>query len=474
MMFWKEINFLHTNLPYPLLKLWGSSDKLVSLTKKLAFGGDGYIRYHKLFKEMENWTFEKFYEFQYGKLKGILKHTYENVPFYKSYWKKNGVKPSDIKCLEDLQKIPIITKDDLKGDSNTFFARNLKHRRNMYRDTSGTSGRSTRFYRDENTVAALYGTLEYYKDIIGLTPNDVEMYAPSLAKETNLLSSDSLRFGFHSPIINKVIFPSDFVGDAAFKTYIKFIKKFKIKYASGFHSTFFAFAKYVRSKNEAVKFKRVLLSGEVLYNFQRKFIEKSFGCEFFQGYGSAESIIRCCECTKHKGMHISPIGIAEVKDRGLEGKGDLVMTTLTNYLFPLIRYNIKDGVTLSNKKCGCGRPFPRLMNVEGRSNEFIMLPTGECLHHASLVWIAVYVSGIEDIYFLQHEDYGLDVLVVKEKKGNANEIRRRIGNKLNQYLKDKKGKLKYRIIFKGKVERKTHKHRTVETKVAAYKKMFNL
>lgn len=470
MMLWKQVNWLHKNLPYPFLKLWGSSEKLVDWSRKLAYGGDEYKLWYGLLQDMEKYPLDRIREFQLEKLKKMLDHAYKNVPYYKEMFNREQLKPSAIKSLEDLKKLPIITKDDIIENYNKFFAKNLNSRYNMYRETSGTTGRPVRFYLDKNAIGAYWAGHKYFRSLIGYTVGkDMVLHAPILGPHLYLLSNDFLSFGYYSPVLMQVIFSSRFVGNEAFGKYVKFIKKFNIKHIEGFPSILFAFAKYIRDKNEKLKIKTTLTAGEVLYEFQRKMIKEYLECEVFNRFGSIESTIVACECHRHEGMHISLHGIAEVNGQGFEGNGELVMTNLTNYTMPLIRYNTKDIVALSQKKCSCGRSFPRLMSVEGRENDFIILPDGEYIHPSPLAWSTVVIPNIKDIFFFQHEDYSLDVLVVKEEKGDTDKIVKGLRKRLKKLSK---GRLKFRIIFKDSIERKSKKFRVVETKVSSHQERF--
>ena len=85
MNFWKQICWLHQNLPAPALRAWSSSDTLVNLSRRMAFGmrhHENYARWLRLFKDMEKWSQDEIYEFQYDKLRNLLEHSY--VP-HKSY-----------------------------------------------------------------------------------------------------------------------------------------------------------------------------------------------------------------------------------------------------------------------------------------------------------------------------------------------------------------------------------------------------
>jgi len=110
------------------------------------------------------------------------------------------------------------------------------------------------------------------------------------------------------------------------------------------------------------------------------------------------------------------------------------------------------------------------MSVEGRSNDFIMFPNGQYIPPAPLAWSTVVIPGIKNIFFLQHEDYSLDIFVVKEEKADSGKIIKGIVKRIKDLSKDKKDKLKYRITFKTHIDRKSNKFRTVETKVASWKR----
>jgi len=464
-MLWNQISWLHKNLPYPLLKLWGSSDRIVSLTSKLALGGNKHIEYYNLLKRMQNWSTDKLYDFQYKKLRELLQHAYTNVPFYKDLFVKGDLKPHDIRCLEDLKKIPIIDKKDIINNSDNFFPDNINNGY-VLRETSGTSGTSTKFYLDANVLSALRANALYFRSILGYIPGkDIVLHTPIFNSVKFVFSADRLRFGYYTPLTKQVILPVESFQDKYFNRYLMIIKKYKIERAEGLPSVFFAFAKYLERKNRNIKIKTVALGGEVLYDFQKRLIEERLGCKVFNYYASVESTIVAFECKEREGMHISPFGIGGRDDGSLSGKGRLVMTNLMNYKFPLIRYTTGDDVSLTKKKCKCGCVFPRIMNVEGRSNDFVIFPNGTYVPPSQLAWSTVLVPGIKDIYFLQHEDYSLEILVVKEENVDKYRIVNGLKKRMKEISKNKKRKLKYKILFKDNIERRSHKFRVVETKV---------
>lgn len=476
---WNAIRFLHENLPYPFLKLWGSSEQLVSLSRYIGYGGKRYAQYYSLMAEMHQWGQDKIYEFQVEELKKLLRHSYDNVPYYRETFDKEGLKPKDIKCLEDLEKLPVITKEDILANYNKFFARNLWFKPRLYRYTSGTSGMPLKTCMDNDTIAACCASaMHFRRNVVGR--DDFKKPSLCLGIVDSRMSLFLVRTDFfnkkkpyfYTPIFKYVIFyarPDIRFGDETFKECASCIQRLNIKYGVGSASLFFAFARYVKRKNIDVKLERVSTFGEMLYEFQRRFIEKNLGCEVFQTYGSVEIGYFASECEKHNGMHTSPItAIAQVDEGvGLRDKGRIVITTLCNYLWPLIRYSSKDIISFSYKKCSCGCAFPRIMSVEGRDNDFIMLPDGHFLHSSPFGRL-VFIPGVEDIFFLQNEDYSLDIFVVKGKKADAANLKRSIEQKAKELSENK---LKVRVVFKDFIERKSRKHRIVETKVPTFFKV---
>lgn len=469
MIIWNELRLLHENLPYPLLRLWGRSKKVVSLSQRLAVGSR-YAKCCKLLEDMQEWPTGKVYEFQLESLKKILEHANNNVPYYTNMFNKVQLKPSSIKCLEDLQKLPILTKEDILINYKKLFAKNLWYKRRIYRYTSGTSGKALKMCLDEESIGAISAAVQDFRRTFlnYKSGESIVMHAPVSNSPYLSFFLRTTKDYLYSPV-TKTLFFSERMNEHIFEEYITLIKRFKISHVEGSPSLYYAFARYAAGKNEDVRFKTALLVGEVLYGFQRELIKKSLNCEVFNRYGQIESILNACECGKHSGMHISPLtGIAEVKDSGLKGDGRLVVTGLWNRLFPLIRYDTGDVAELSQNRCRCGCNFPqRLMRIEGRGNDFIMLPDGGCLHPMPFTWLNKSVKGIKDIFLLQNKDYTLDVFVVKEDAAGPDNVSKLIEQKIRKLSQDK---LKIRITFTDRIERRSRKYRVVETKIPAFQK----
>ena len=461
----KQISWMHENLPYPLLKAWSLCDKSAAMTRRLAFGNGSQMKYERLLAEMERWPLHKIREWQYSRLKRMLEHAYKNVPFYRKAWNKAGVNPSKIKCMEDLRKLPIISKEEVIANGADFFSQTVSLGNVTYRATSGTSGQSVKFYIDGEVLSSMWATYRHFSKSFGvLLGEDVTLHSPLLIPPIHLLRKDKLAFGRFSPLTRDIVFSSKDMDDETFQLYLRYIKRFDIKYIEGLPSLVYAFCLYLRDIGKRIRVKAAVLNGEMLFEHQRELIEKMLGCEVFNRYGSCESTVVAYECQRHDGMHISPFGVVEAMDNG-KGYGEVVTTNLVNYSYPLIRYALRDMVSLSDKPCKCGSGFPRIMKIEGRANDFITLPDGSQIHPSPLAWFPVAIPEIKDIYFLQNEDYTIDILVVRAKEIDPDKIIRSIRKRMDWLCRRKREKPRYKVTFCKEIKRRSYKYKVVESKI---------
>jgi len=322
------------------------------------------------------------------------------------------------------------------------------------------------FYRDEGAAAAFIGSCDYFG-----------MMSPNEMRKTRALIFSrwaiwSLLYRRYNPIFSRFspvtggVYVSDLpLGDSTFELCARYIKKFNIQRIYGFPSAVYAFAKYVERKNLSTNIKAILCGSEILYEGQRSVIEKAFGCEVFDWYTSSECVVNACECEKHAGLHITPFSVVNI-DPSKVGKavGRIVFTSMASYLMPLLRYTAGDVGSITYKRCACGRSYPRLRRIEGRTNDFVILPNGQYIHPVKFYMYPVEIKGIEDIYFLQHEDYSMDISVVKEKGVDKRELAQIIGRR---FSKTTRGVLPFSVRFTDAIRRSSKKYRIVDTKVVS-------
>ncbi|MBE0424324.1 MAG: phenylacetate--CoA ligase family protein [Lutibacter sp.] len=311
-------------------------------------------------KASETWTLASLEAYQLKKLQELVAVAYENSPYYKNIFDASGLKPSDIQSLEDLKKLPIITKSDLLVHNKKIHT-NLKFRKLFQANTSGTSGESLKFNREESADsfnrAAIYRGYSWYNVKPWERNGYFWGYNFSEMAVLKIRMLDSLQNRFR--IFNYRKESIDF-----------FIKKLKnAKYLHGYSSMVYETAKIINSQNleKPTNLKMVKGTSEKIFEAYQEEIQQAFGQRMISEYGAAETGIIAFECPKGK-MHLNMEGvIVEEIDQ------EIVVTNLQMLAFPIIRYQLGDYIKLAPKiaTCECGMQHLIIEEVTGRIGESV-------------------------------------------------------------------------------------------------------
>jgi phenylacetate-CoA ligase len=186
------------------------------------------------------------------------------------------------------------------------------------------------------------------------------------------------------------------------------LRKSKSKVLSGYTSTIAIMAKLNMESGNPLKMKHVFCYGEVFGPETRELIESSFSCPVYQLYGSNEFGPIAYECPEEHKLHINSgtflLELVDSKNKPSKS-GEVLVTSLINHGMPLLRYRIGDRSSWG--KCSCGRTWPILDSIEGRSDDFIMLPGGK-LRSAFSLFCLYDIPGLKEYQVVQEaEDYFL-------------------------------------------------------------------
>jgi phenylacetate-CoA ligase len=328
------------------------------------------------------------------RLRFMVKHAYENVPLYRRKYDEAGVKPEDIKSIDDLYKLPLISKQDIiDGYPNDIIAKNIKSKDYYLTSTSGSSGTPVRIFKSRSLLSAcILGTLFIHK-ILGfyldlkIKPKSmmsIFVEAPDSLEGVNAAEKRKLpSFIFkHALDFNALDTPENHVNN---------LNKYKPDSLFTYPSVLRNMAVFAMQNNLKMHQPGLLLvSGELLDENTRRTIERVFTGEIINMYISTEGGFIATECKEHKGMHLkSSAVLVELlkKENTVEDgdSGEVVITDLWNEATPIIRYSgLKDIGRLSLEPCGCHQKTPILKVVEGRVADSIVLRDGRVLHPFSL------------------------------------------------------------------------------------------
>ncbi|XCF06528.1 phenylacetate--CoA ligase family protein [Tamlana crocina] len=315
---------------------------------------------HQFLNVSQGYSLEQLEGFQLKKLKELIAFAYQYSPFYRKTFDKKGIKPSDITSLSDLKKLPTITKRELI-QHNSEIHTNYKFKKTFQAKTSGTSGQSLVFTRNEYADAFNRAVINHNYSNYGINPWDRNGYF----------------WGFNQSLFYKLktrlldAFQNRFRVFSYSKTEMKrFIKKLKdAQYIHGYSSSIYETARAINASEtkKPSKIKMVKGTSEKIFDYYQPEIKQAFGTKMISEYGAAEAGIIAFECPKGN-MHINMEGVIVE-----EMNNEILVTNLHMLSFPIIRYQLGDYIKLApkSKACDCGKAHLILEDVLGRIGETV-------------------------------------------------------------------------------------------------------
>jgi len=393
-------------------------------------------------KELEKsqwFSLDKLKEIQMDRLKKMLKHAYDNVPYYRNLFNSLGLLPSHIQTIKDLKKLPIINKDTVRKHLRQFIATNINRKKLISFHTSGTSGSPLTIYVTKDSIQRLFAWSEArLKYWAGVKSGD--KLASFLHGGDVLVHIDKKKppFWRWNKAYNQLLFSVFHMSEANLRDYYEAFNRFRPQIVQGYVTAVHAFAKYILSHRLKIfPPKAILLSSETLFEHQRKDIEAAFRSKVYNGYSGCECVAFITEC-EEGGLHISPeYGLVEFKK--LSDKDDryeIIGTNLFNFAMPLVRYKTGDLVSLfQEKKCPCGRELPLVESIEGRSDAIIVTPEDNWISPTSLAMSIKSVENVKESQIIQLKKDKIIVKVVKEENFSKKDL-----NYFMKRLKERLGK----------------------------------
>ncbi|UCB47278.1 MAG: phenylacetate--CoA ligase family protein [Spirochaetota bacterium] len=375
------------------------------------------------FLEKSQWfSQEKLQRYQLNRLRVILSHAYENVPYYRSLFSELQFNPQDVTSLDDLKKIPILTKDIVRKNFNILIARNAKSFNPVLTRTSGTSGESVEFYLDRPSNILEFCYYWRYWSWAGYRIGDTFAEFGNFYFLTH--REDIHKIHHFNPFTKRLILNGILFSYENIDKYIEVIDKHKPLFLKGLASTLYIFALFLKKRGQSnLSFKAVFSTGEMLIESQRAVIEEVFQCKVFDSYGHMERTVAISECP-NGGYHINlEYGIMEIeqqKNSNEESRiGRIIGTSLHNFSMPLLRYDVGDLVEIKKESiyCSCKRGLPLIGKIHGRQEDSVITPDGRVL--TSIYMIFELVEDIEFGQIIQKDKNRLVLRIVKKESYSA-------------------------------------------------------
>jgi phenylacetate-CoA ligase len=374
-----------------------------------------YLVHLKVLERTQYLTEEELRLRQWHRLRKILTHAYENCPFYARLYGSSGFRPDDLRTWHDLQRIPILTKKHIRANLNDMVARNTPRNRLLAKKTSGSTGVSLFFYTDE--------AADQWRRACAIrndrwTGWDIGERVGALWG--NPPTKTSFRSRLRNCLLQRIRYLDTLnMNEDDIEAFARKLINSPVNLLFGHAHSLYLFALFVRSRGMTGIVPRGIISTSmVLLEKERSVIESVFRARVLNRYGCEELSLIASECEHQTGLHINlDTLVVEVLKNGRPAKpgeiGQVVVTDLMNYGMPFIRYSVGDTAVLSNKKCPCGRGFPLLERVEGRTADYLVAPDGMLVSGISLTEnFATLVPGLEQMQIIQEKTDFLRLKIV--------------------------------------------------------------
>lgn len=355
---------------------------------------------------------EELARLQLERLQKVVRHAALHVPYYRESFLTCGFSPDQLASLEDLQRIPILTKRNAFDAGERMLAENVKGPR-FTNSTSGTTGMSMTVVRDLHSINRENAFIWRQCSWAGGTLGDRRVWirgdqiVPSRVNEPP--------FWRYNWADNMMMMSSYHLSEKNADLYLEALEKYDPVFAMTYPSPMLLLARYMTSigrEYRGKKLKGIITSSETLMGEHRRLIEGAFGCRVFDQYGSAERVTFIGTC-EHGNYHINTdYGLTELLPLE-DGTCEVVGTSFDNYLMPWIRYRLGDSVVPADPKyvCPCGRAFPVVDKIVGRVEDYVLAPDGRHIFMVSNILDAI--PNILEGQVRQESPEDVSFLVVK-------------------------------------------------------------
>ena len=367
----------------------------------------------------------------------IFRRAYDKSPFYHRLYTEAGIKKEDVKCLEDIKKLPVITKDMVKKHAQEMLT--VPKWQVMAGHTSGTTGTPLTVYSSWSSIwwnqaytysARLRNGFKYGQPLVSLRGN---------------LDRNTMHMDVH--VSNTLYLSSYCINKDTIKTYYDLIIKHKPVAIEGYPSSLYTLSLCMSEASLKLDIPVAFTSSETLLGYQRALIEKQLGTEIYDNYGMTEQTIYLQETHNHQGYYEMPgYSINEYLEDGE------ICTSLTNEAFPLIRYRSNDIIELAESN----NENPRIVKkrILGRVDDFLICKDGSRVTRVDFVEDGEHIKACQ---WIQKEKGKLLILIVpddgftdKDKEFVVDETIKRVGEN-NMDIDVKLAKLEeLRLTKRGK------------------------
>lgn len=322
-------------------------------------------------------------ELQEAKLRRLVAHAYWHVPYYRETMDRLAIRPDEIRTLEDLRRLPLLSKEDVRENLYFDLMSDSHSKKDVYRiTTSGSTGEPLVCWVDRHQLELRWAATLRGQEWTGYRFGDrtVRLWHQTIGMDRMQVVKEKL----DALMCRRRFVPAFELSDDGVRQMERLIRGVGPTLVDGYAESFHYLArKGLDPGLRTLGIKGIISSAQTLDAESRDAIEKAFGTRVFDKYGSREFSGIAYECDRHDGHHVvAECYHVEILAGGRPARpgelGEVVITDLNNYVMPFIRYRIGDLAYAMDETaaCPCGRGLPRLGAVEGRVQSIVVGANG--------------------------------------------------------------------------------------------------
>jgi phenylacetate-coenzyme A ligase PaaK-like adenylate-forming protein len=381
--------------------------------------GSKHLRYLRLLKQTQYDPPDVIRAHQWIAVQKLLKHAYYTVPFYRERFGQLGLHPNDFKRLEDVQRLPVLTKSDLRKHASRLRSDLYTDDELMVKRTSGSTGVAIEVVIDRSSVE--------WKTACTIRSDEWSGWRLGGRIARLWGNPDYLQEGWRVRLRKRLVERTTYldtlgVDESRLRGFAERLRARRPSLLFGHAHSLYLLACYVKKHvPNPCQPDGIISTAMLLHDYQRAAIEETFGCPVTNRYGCEEVSLIACECDLHSGLHLNSDSLyTEVLREEQLGHapdtGSLLVTDLTNFAMPIIRYKVGDVVVKTDRSCPCGRGLPLIEKIEGREADYVLAPGGKLVSGISLTDnFATQIRGAAQVQIVQES---IDLLRIRMVPGD--------------------------------------------------------
>lgn len=401
------------------------------------------------------WSSDQIHSYRNERLVAFIYHCYNTVPFYNKRFKELHLHPEDFSSLDDLPKLPIMTKQEVQDNYCDLVSSAIPKYQHIVAHTSGTTGGGLRFATTMVSIQEQWAVWSRYRRWHGV---QLDTWCGYFGGRSIVpLAQINPPFWRYNYPGKQIFFSAYHMSPSNLDAYASELSRKQPSWLHGYPSLLALLASHIIEKNIHLGYRIqcVSIGAENLLPHQAELIEKAFGVRPKQHYGMAEAIANFSEC-EYGRLHVDEDFSATEFIPDLSGSGcKIIGTNFTNLATPLLRYDVQDLATVVDEVCPCGRTGRIVGCVDGRVEDYVILKSGARLGRMDHVFKDL--VNIREAQIHQKDPGKITVRVVRgEHFGDQDELRlfqemrKRVGedtevniNYVKQLERSRTGKLRF-------------------------------